>query len=296
MDYSPYLRNGLLIVSETGHLLDDSRSLTRDVDRGALVRIRRGVYVPSSAWNDATPRFQHVLRVRAVLAAADRPVAIAGRSAAAVWGMPIEGNWPDEVTVLDDWRGGGRAEPGVRRTSAGFRTANLVKIDGIPVTCLTRTANDVARRASFVNGVGSLDWALWRGNKHSVSKEDLIDDLRCLDSRVGIRHLERSINFSTHLSDSFRESKCRAVIHLLGFAQPHLQYEFSDAQGKMYPDFTWLSQRKLAEFDGKMKYTRDEFNGGDPGETVWREKKREDRLRRLHPRDDTHPHLRCRAS
>ena len=34
------------------------------------------------------------------------------------------------------------------------------------------------------------------------------------------------------------------------------------------------------EFDGKTKYTRNEFTKGDPAEVVWREKKREDRLRR----------------
>jgi hypothetical protein len=281
MDYSPHLRNELLLVSESGHLLDDPRSLIRDVAKGALVRLRRGVFIPTSAWNQASPRHRHVLRIRAAIAATNRPVAVAGISAAALWGMPVASSWPDEVTLLDEWRGGGRSEPGVRRTSAGFRSAEIVTIDGIRVTSLPRTAIDVARRSSFADGVGSLDWALWQKNKNAVTKLALLDDLRQLDSRSGIRHVERSIEFSTHLSDSFGESRCRVVIHFLGFAAPELQHEFQDTQGAMYPDFTWLRQRKAAEFDGKMKYTRNEYNDGDPAEKVWQEKKREDRLRRM---------------
>lgn len=48
----------------------------------------------------------------------------------------------------------------------------------------------------------------------------------------------------------------------------------------MFTDFWWRSVNVASEFDGKQKYTRQEYTGGDPGEVVWREKKREDRLRR----------------
>lgn len=48
----------------------------------------------------------------------------------------------------------------------------------------------------------------------------------------------------------------------------------------MYPDFYWASTNVAVEFDGKQKYTRDKYTDGDPSEIVWREKKREDRLRR----------------
>jgi predicted transcriptional regulator of viral defense system len=281
MDFSPYFRDGILFVEQARHLLEDPRSLIRDTERGLLVRIRRGAYIPTANWNAASPREQHLLRIRAVLAAASRPIAIAGVSAAAVWGMPIGRPWPDEVTVLDEWRGGGRLEPGVRRTSAGFRTAGIIQLDGIPVTNLARTALDVARGADFVDAVGSVDWALWRRNPRAVTKEDLMQDLDRLESRRGLRRMSRSVEFATDLSGSYGESKCRVVIHLLGFPEPELQYEFRDAQGSIYPDFTWPELRKLAEFDGKTKYTRAEFTGGDPGETVWREKKREDRLRRM---------------
>jgi very-short-patch-repair endonuclease len=60
-----------------------------------------------------------------------------------------------------------------------------------------------------------------------------------------------------------------------------LQLEVRDADGRMVPDFAWRRERILLEFDGKGKYLRGMSPGEDPGEVVWREKRREDRLRAL---------------
>jgi hypothetical protein len=281
MDYAALAHEDLILVDRIGHFLSDPRSLTRDAERGLLVKLRRGVYVRSGVWAEARPRERHLLRVRSVLAAAVRPVTVSGISAAAVWGMPIAGEWPRYVTVLDEWRGGGRTEPGVKRTAAGFRTAEVIAVDGLPVTTLTRTTLDVARRTNFADAIGSVDWALWRKNVRAVTKEMLFDDILRLDVGLGRRHMQRVVGFGTSLSDSFGESHCRVVSHLQGFDPPELQVEFRDQQGLVVPDFFWPSVRGAAEFDGKMKYTRDQYTGGDPAETVWREKKREDRLRRM---------------
>jgi hypothetical protein len=221
------------------------------------------------------------MRVRAVVAAARRPVLVAGHSAAALWGMPIAGIWPNEVLLLDERQGGGHFETGVRRTSVGFLTATRSVVDGIPVTSLARTALDVARRSTFVDAVGSVDWALWRKNRTAISAQDLYGELEQFTECRGWRRMQRVIEFASPLSDSFGESEARAVIHLLGFERPEEQVEFRDAEGLIEPDFFWRSKRLACEFDGKQKYTRNEFTNGDPGEVVWREKKREDRLRRL---------------
>lgn len=98
--------------------------------------------------------------------------------------------------------------------------------------------------------------------------------------------LARAIAFSTALSDSPGESLTRIAMHRAGFTAPVLQQEFRDAEGSMWVDFWWPEIQVVVEFDGKMKYTRAEFTGGDPGDVVWREKKREDRLRRIVKRVD----------
>ncbi len=280
MEYTALDCDGLILFDRVRGLVGDARVLRRDVERGILVKLRRGAFVERSRWDQLEPRDRHLLRIHAVAAVAREPVIVAGESAAAVWGMPIAGDWPAEVTIMQEWRGGGRSEPGVRRTAAGFTTARIDELDGLRVTSLSRTALDVARRASFPDAIASLDWALWRKNPRAVSKEELQDELRRLNPRARARHLERALEFSTSLSDSFGESKTRAVIHLLGFAAPELQVEFRDSQGTIQPDFFWRSVMHAAEFDGKAKYTRQEYTHGNPGEVVWREKKREDRLRR----------------
>jgi hypothetical protein len=282
MDYSALSRDGLILFDQIrGHLSGDSRSLRRDAERGRLVALRRGAFVERPVWDEASPRERHVLRARAALAAAQNTTVLAGVSAAAVWGMPIGGDWPADVTLLDRWRGGGRSEPGVRKTAAGFMTAQSAVVDGLPVTTLARTALDVARARSFADAAGSLDWALWRKNPRRILATELADELSVMNPRTGIRDLRRLVTFATDLSDSFGESKTRAVIRLLGFDDPLLQVPFRDEKGTMEPDYYWPKIAQAAEFDGKVKYTRDEFTGGDPSEVVWREKLREDRLRGL---------------
>jgi hypothetical protein len=273
-------RDGLIIVDQLPPLITDQRTLRRACERGELVRLRRGIYVDRRRWDAADGREQHILRIRAVLAAAQRPAVLAGMSAAALWGFPIEGDWPREVTILDEWRGGGRSEPGVQRTAAGFATAHVVELQGFRVTNLARTALDVARRYPFAEAVGSVEWALSSRNVNAITPRDLSEELERLRPRTGLRHLEQVAGFGTSLSGSYGESTARAVIHLLGFEAPELQVAFRDAEGRMDADFFWRSVRVAGEFDGKQKYTRQEYTDGDPGEVVWREKKREDRLRR----------------
>lgn len=280
MDYAALSRDGLILFDRIRDHIDDSRSLRRDVDRGILVRLRRGAFVERAVWTQTPPRERHLLRARAALAAARQPAVLAGVSAAAAWGMPIAEEWPPEVTLLDRWRGGGRSEPGIRKTAAGFATATVVDVVGLPVTSLARTAIDIARSHSFSDAIGSLDWALWRRNPLAISRSDLFAELERMNPRTGILHLRRTTGFATSLSDSFGESKTRAIIHLLGFAPPELQVEFRDPEGLIVSDFFWREVMEVGEFDGKSKYTRDEFTHADPGEVVWREKKREDRLRR----------------
>jgi len=95
------------------------------------------------------------------------------------------------------------------------------------------------------------------------------------------RLLSSVIGEASALSQSVGETRTRAVVRQLGFPPPTLQFEVVDAEGSMYGDLAWPKFRVILEFDGRMKYTRDEYTGGDPATVVWREKRREDRLRRL---------------
>jgi len=276
MDFTPFEHDGLILFSDLARAGIGGRDTSTAVARGQLIRLRRGAYVRVEVWRATPPRERHVLRVRAVAAAARATPTLARASAAALWGIPLD-DYPADVVVLDRWRGGGRSEPGVTRTARGATTARLVVREGFHCTDLARTVLDVARELSFADAVMLFDWSLGAQNPSPITKADLMAEA----SRLKVSPaLWKAAAFSTHLSGSKGESRARAVIYLLGYPQPVLQKKFVDSTGAMYPDFHFEDANVAAEFDGKMKYTRDEYTKGDPAEAVWKEKKREDRLRR----------------
>ena len=271
----------LVVSRRDGARALDQRDVRRAVSSGDLVRIRRGYLVEGSAWVDLTDRERHVLRIRAAAASATQPIVVAGISAAALWGLPLPGEWPASVTVLVPWSGGGRSQPLVRKTSAGFSSATVVEHGGMRVTSLERTTIDVLRITSFEHAVAIADWVVSEANVHRSSLEGLSADLDAYKNCRRLNHVRRVLRFADGRSGSFGESVARAVIHRLGFAAPELQVEFRDVEGRIIVDFYWPATRAVIEFDGFTKYADDRFGGGDPARAVWNEKRREDRLRRM---------------
>lgn len=273
-------RSGLIFVDDF-HLQGlDPRELRRAMSGGAAVRLRRGAYCSRETWDAATGRERHLLVARAVVRVTHPPFLLAGRSAAAAWGMPFAAEWPDEVSLLTPYKGGGKSEPGVRRTSAGAAGAAATAVDGLPITSLARTALDVARALPLPHAVAALDWAMWHKNPLAVDRVELMSELQAAHYARGGSYLRHALGLATDLSGSPGESMARIGIHLLGFEAPELQVRFTDEKGEMFPDFFWRAVSIAGEFDGKEKYTRAKYSGGDPAEVAWREKKREDRLRR----------------
>jgi predicted transcriptional regulator of viral defense system len=276
------LRHHLIYVEDVRAAGGDPRELQRASRRGLMTRVRRGVYIPAARWHALNDRDRHLLTILAVTHRCHPPFLVAGGSAGAAWGLPFAAGWPSDVTLLIPVAAGGKSEPGVRRTVASAVGATEGVIDGIPVTGLARTALDMARTESFPRAVAIIDHALSYRNPHFVSHSDLFDELaRAGYARRGA-HLERVVTFASPLSDSPYESLARAMIHELGFEAPILQHEFGDDEGVIRPDFLWPGIA-AGEFDGRVKYADPEYSGGDPAGVLWREKKREDRLRRFVP-------------
>lgn len=271
----------LLYVDDVERDGGSGRELRDACRRGSLVRVRRGAYCAREPWESLGPEERHLLAIRAVIRRVRGPYLVAGRSAAAVHGLPYAARDLQDVTLLVPYPGGGSSEPGVRRTSFAFETADAVVRDGIPVTSQSRTVLDLARTLEFGRAVAVADRAQWRKAQDPISRGALFDELDRARFPRGSRVVERVVEFSTTLSDSVGESEARAAIHRLGFEVPVLQRQWRDAEGLIESDYYWESVDTAGEFDGKVKYTRDEFTHGDPVEVVWREKRREDRLRRL---------------
>lgn len=245
--------------------------------RGELVRLRRGAFVPMAEWLARDDRERHILRIRAVLADRQSPALVAGHSAAALHGLPVLRQFPSDVTLLRPHAGGGKSEPGVVQTSAGGLPNATVRIQGIEATTLERTTIDMARVLDFPAAVATVDWVLKNGG---LVLDDLTSALDSTRLRAGRAHVVRVLEFAVAVSGSFGESMARAVIHQLGFEPPELQKEFVDAEGSMFADFFWPGVTGAAEFDGFVKFSNPEFTGADPARAMWKEKLREDRLRK----------------
>jgi hypothetical protein len=267
-----------LILSGRTSTAGDSRTLTRAATAGELTRLRRGAYVETATWIEASAHDQHLLRMHAAVAASGRRLVFAAHSAAAAWGMPVL-HYPDHVAVQEAWEGGGRSAPGVRRISAGGASAHHENVQGFAVTSIARTALELTRLEPFADALGSMDWALWHKNPQRITPDAIAAELATLPPRFGIARTRRVIHHASALSDSFGESRCFGMIVHHGFARPVRQQRFTIA-GKNYDtDYYWPSVGVAGEFDGKGKYLRSLREGENPGDVVWREKLREDALR-----------------
>jgi hypothetical protein len=114
-----------------------------------------------------------------------------------------------------------------------------------------------------------------------VTRNDLEAELVRIPLRQGRRKATRVVEFADGAADRPGESMSRASIHLAGLEMPLLQQWLRGASGKWYVvDFWWPRLRLIGEFDGKYKYTDEEFlRGRTPEQAVYDEKLREDDLR-----------------
>jgi len=255
----------------------DPRDLIDMARTRLLVRVRRGSYCLRSTWEAASVEERHLLRLHAVLRTVGTEYLAAGPSAAILWGLPLLDPPDETVTLLGPFRGGGRSDPGVRRITRAYARARAVQHGGFRVTDPPRTAADLTVDQGFVAGVMAFDALL----RLRLADRSAIEGLRDSSGfRSGRRLVARAAAFARAEAESPGESAARAAIRLAGFEVPELQVEFP-ADGKVdRVDFFWRGADVAGEFDGRVKYTRQEFTGGRPEEVVWREKLREDRLRR----------------
>ncbi|WP_164702593.1 type IV toxin-antitoxin system AbiEi family antitoxin domain-containing protein [Modestobacter sp. KNN46-3] len=256
-----------------GHSRDEVRTLLRT---RAWSRRRRGVYcagdVAARAAGD--PRLAHLLDVAAVLVALPRRPAVSHASAAAVHGLLVPRRGLTEVRLTDpyNWRVG----RGYRVSQGGLPARAVAGWGPFSVTAVARTLVDCAREWELVDAVVALDDALHRG---------LTDPLLLRESVAGARHWEgsaraaRAVRLADGRAESPLESAGRVQIVTSGLPVPELQVELWDDEGFIGRVDGWYDDAAVAlEFDGAVKYL-DPRGGRSPGEVLWQEKRREDRMR-----------------
>lgn len=140
----------------------------------------------------------------------------------------------------------------------------------VALTSPARTVADVARRLDFAGAVVLADGALHAG----LAPGELTMAVHGVRTWPGGAQAQRVAAFADGRRESPSESLLCVVLTSHGLPLPEPQVEIADADGFVgRVDFLFRAARVVIEVDGKVKYT-------DP-EVLWREKRREDRLREL---------------
>jgi hypothetical protein len=243
----------------------------REVQRGTLVRVRRGVLASATLWAALPPWDRYTARVHAVTMTHPDAV-LCLESAAVMLGLPVVGE-PRDVHVLDGPGGTARLTGGIRlHTTAGDRA--IIDLGGVLVTSVLETTVDLARSRHPAVGLATTDAALraqpW------LSIEALVVRNESRRASRGRRHARWSLHRGDPLAETALESLSRAAIEWLGFEEPELQRVFRSGGSTDRTDMWWPDQRVIGEADGDLKY-----NGTlqDPPGAIRREKARDARLR-----------------
>ncbi|MFC6705526.1 hypothetical protein [Flexivirga alba] len=244
---------------------------------GAWMRIRPGEYLDKERWHTLTPLDRHRALVVATVRRMREPLPMLSHfAAAALWGMPIIGPWPDRVDVMMDACAAGSSTLVRRHRVSCLPEPSL--LGSIPVTSPARTVMDLARSTQLASALSAADRSLRDG---LCTYGDLDEELLAIPKRgPGRRGAHVVWLLADPRSESPGESLSRARMYESGLPQPDLQVPLEDAQGRFgRADFGWPGL--IGEFDGLRKYRAT----GDAGDTaseeiVIREKLREDRVRR----------------
>ncbi|WP_156143975.1 hypothetical protein [Sinomonas humi] len=270
-----------------GHAFDPR---TRFGD-GRLVRLRRGFYMPTEVWLEASASDR--FRAAAIAHALANPNTVfCGETALFLNGIPVvKVPLSIDVAVRSTTRLGLRPNTfDVRGDSDLARRARRVapppvrrhRHDDQHTTFTGLATGRFARAITVADGV------LRRSGRESLLElPEITSAISRLPHKKHRQRAEVIASLTRAGSESAGESVSRALMHLFGFPEPILQREHRDAQGFVgRTDFAWdVAPEPVGEFDGWGKYFRRELTGGeDPREIIRREKRRENRLLALgHP-------------
>lgn len=258
-----------------GYREDEVRTL---LSTGRWSRIRRGVYLDGDRFAAVRGdvRLWHMTQCAAVLVRLGPGPVISHASAARIHRFLLPSDAGSDVRLTDEgqWRTG----RGYRVTRAGLRPEDRRRTAGFGITAPARTLVDCAREWSLTESVVALDAAL---HARKVTRAELESAVLAATHWLGIGGAARAVGLADGRAESPLESRGRLALLEGGLPRPELQVELHGPGGFVARVDGWYEEAAVAlEFDGRVKYL-DPREGRDPGEVLWREKRREDLVREL---------------
>ncbi|WP_296601771.1 type IV toxin-antitoxin system AbiEi family antitoxin domain-containing protein [Nocardioides sp.] len=250
--------------------LDDA-DLRHLVKHGELVRLRRGVFVPSDHWASLGEFYgRPLLRIRAAQACLRSDHVLSHDSAAMLLDLGCPDPRTASVHVTRPKVHGDADRAGIKHHLAPYADHQVVTLDGLRMLDRARTALDMAREHGLVAGVACCDAALRLG----VTQEDLAAARSAMRCWPGSRVMDAAMRLADPGSESWLESEARLLVTSLDIGRPETQFGLTDGTRTVWCDMR--VGRHLFEADGYLKYTAAHALGLDPGRVLREEKQRQD--------------------
>jgi hypothetical protein len=258
----------------------DDAALRRWVRAGRIVRVRHGAYALADDWAALDERGRHVVLTRAVLRSLGSEVAASHHSACLLHRMEMWAVDLGQAHVTRRDGGAGRTTGDVAHHEGFVLDSDLVRMGGHFVVRPARAALESALLSGVERGLVVVNSAL---HQRLFSVDELTAQHALMRSWPGAGHLQLVVRLADGRAESVGESRSVHLFWAQRLPKPHLQYYVYDRHGELVgiTDFAWPERRLLGEFDGKVKYLRYLKPGENPGDAVFREKQREDQLRRV---------------
>lgn len=254
-----------------GYRVEDIRA---ELSTRRWVRLRKGVYIAADDVPMTDPRQRHLIDCLAVLLSLDPGPVLSHASAARLHGLIVPRTDPSDVrvTAVDQWRRG----RGYRVARAALPDDDVRPWLAFGTTSVARTLVDCAREWSLTNSVIAIDAAM---QTLKVDRAEVHRAVLAGTHRVGIAGAARALELSDGRAESPLESRGRLALLSAGLPRPELQVEIHDDAGFIGRLDAWYTDAAVAvEFDGRVKYV-DPWYSSPSGEALWKEKRREDRIR-----------------
>jgi Transcriptional regulator, AbiEi antitoxin len=257
----------------------EDRVLRKAIRQNQLVKVRHGAYAFADDWSALDELGRHRVLGRAALRTLGDRVAASHHTACALldldlWDVPLD---VAHVTRLDG--GAGRQESDLWHHEGLVLPEDVRLMNGFQVMRPARAALESAMLSGIERGLVTVNSGLHRKLYDSA---DLTAQHELMQSWPDSQHLHVVTRLADGRIESVGESRALFLFWSQRLPMPELQFEVREG-GRLVAvtDFAWPEHKLIVEFDGRLKYQKYLQPGEEAGDAVFREKRREDWVRRL---------------
>lgn len=273
-------QHGVFLYREALEAGYSKSTITRMHRSGTWHRVRHGAYCFGDEWAVLDAVGRHLVLARAVRRTTPGVIAFSHTTALLLHGVDVWGAALGRVHVTRVDDGAHRSERDVVHHVGECTPDEVVAVRGLPTVNVTRAVLEHAALVPTESGLVSANSALHLG---LTTPRDLRTCRDRFQHWPGAQRWHVVLHHMDGRAESVGETRSLHLFWRQGLPRPDLQRAVADASGHAFAftDFAWDEFSLFGEFDGRGKFLRGLRPGETSGDVVFREKRREDKIRRL---------------